>query len=452
MEPVGAVLEEKQSLSDDPRWLLTKRVLASQTFAKSARLGEFLVYVSKRCLTGHKDEINEQTIGEHVFERPSGYDPGQDNIVRVHASRLRLKLETYFHEEGASEPIRIVIPKGGYCPRFETVSVVPIPQENISLPPGPGRVAIIPPAVDEASKNELVRQPRTWIRSAALGLVICVVVSGIFLRYESSQNAITLFGTSFAAMPASQDHALWRLLFEKDRPTLIVPADSGLVLYESQANRGVSLSQYLSGEVQTVPQINPSATLDSATSKTGYRYTSIVDLTVASDLMVLPEAIEHRPKIRYARDLKLDDLKGANVILIGAKDANPWVGLFEDQMNYVFDVNRDLHESIVTNRKPAKGEEGAYRRYAEDPSNRAYGLIAFLPNLNTSGNVLIVEGTTMAGTEAAADFLFEGSRLGSLLKLDSSGHLPYFELLLQTNNLGGNAPESKVLGYRIHGR
>src|ERR1700738_3464272 len=105
MERTGVVVEHKKSLSDDPRWLLTQRVLSSQTFARSTRLGEFLSYVSKRCLTGHSEEINEQSIGEHVFQRTSGYDPGQDNIVRVHASRLRQKLEIYFHEEGAGEDL-----------------------------------------------------------------------------------------------------------------------------------------------------------------------------------------------------------------------------------------------------------------------------------------------------------------------------------------------------------
>ncbi|MEO8737939.1 MAG: hypothetical protein ABI380_15540 [Edaphobacter sp.] len=436
---------------DDPRWVLTKRVISSDAFAKSPRLCEFLTYVSKHTLTGHGEQINEQMIGEQVFDRQAGYDPGQDNIVRVHASRLRQKLEIYFKEEGATEPIRIVIPKGGYSPKFEAVEASPAlnPDVRVRVQPDAAET-VVQAAVPESGKTKILGRRRKWFPSALVGFGAFASLALMFLLYESSQGSLSLFGTRFVALPAYRDHALWQLMFEKGRPTLIVPADSGLVLYESQANKGVSLPEYLSGDVQTVPQINPSATLDSPTSKTGYRYTSIVDLRVATDLMVLPEAIEYPPKIRYARDLKLDDLKGANVILIGAKDANPWAALFDDQLNFVFDVDRSAHASVVTNKKPEKGEEPTYRRYEDDPANRAYALIAFLPNLNRNGNVLIMEGTTMAGTEAAADFVFEGKRLGTSLKWDGRGRLPYFELLLQTTSLGGNAPESRVVGYRIH--
>jgi hypothetical protein len=84
------------------------------------------------------------------------------------------------------------------------------------------------------------------------------------------------------------------------------------------------------------------------------------------------------------------------------------------------------------------------------PANRAYAVIALLPNLNKSGNVLIFEGTTAAGTEAAADFVFQGTRLSSVIGAGGDGRFPYSDLLLQTTNIGGSAPESKVIGYRVN--
>jgi len=104
-------------------------------------------------------------------------------------------------------------------------------------------------------------------------------------------------------VPEAPDRQLWKELFQKGQTTLIVPGDSGLVLYEGQSSKLVNLSQYLSGEVQTVPVINA---IDSATNKAAYRYTSIVDLQVASQLVMLPEAMRAHAQIRYSRDLKLD--------------------------------------------------------------------------------------------------------------------------------------------------
>jgi len=68
--------------------------------------------------------------------------------------------------------------------------------------------------------------------------------------------------------------------------------------------------------------------------------------------------------------------------------------------------------------------------------------------------VLILEGTSMAGTESAADFVFENGRLLPFLEKirNPNGALPYFELLLQSNNVNGTASESEIIAYRTSAR
>jgi hypothetical protein len=65
--------------------------------------------------------------------------------------------------------------------------------------------------------------------------------------------------------------------------------------------------------------------------------------------------------------------------------------------------------------------------------------------------VLILEGTSMAGTESAADFVFDDARLSQFIDKvrKSSGKVPYFELLLRSSNLDGNASQSNIVGYRM---
>ena len=102
----------------EDRKLLVERVASSRYVNRSARLRDLLVYLTTRVLEEDVDEIHEQEVGNKVFGRPANYDTSSDNIVRVHASMLRKRLEQYFAEEGANEPLTIEIPKGNYAPVF----------------------------------------------------------------------------------------------------------------------------------------------------------------------------------------------------------------------------------------------------------------------------------------------------------------------------------------------
>ncbi|MBV9612725.1 MAG: hypothetical protein JO091_09635, partial [Acidobacteriaceae bacterium] len=73
------------------------------------------------------EAATEQQIGIHVFGRPFGYNPNEDNIVRSQARLLRLKLEHHFAHEGLDEALIITIPKGQYLPVFTPRAAVPVP-------------------------------------------------------------------------------------------------------------------------------------------------------------------------------------------------------------------------------------------------------------------------------------------------------------------------------------
>lgn len=104
----------------DPREDLVRRVVSSGTFERSPKLRAFLVYVCRCAIDNQRAAATEQQIGIHVFGRPPGYNPNEDNIVRSQARLLRLKLEHHFANDGKYEPVIITIPKGRYLPSFET--------------------------------------------------------------------------------------------------------------------------------------------------------------------------------------------------------------------------------------------------------------------------------------------------------------------------------------------
>lgn len=94
------------------------RILASDVFNDSLRMVRFLRFVVEETLRGNAAQLKETVIGTQVFDRPSGYDPRLDPIVRVEARRLRTKLQTYYANSGSQDTLIVELPKGRYTPVF----------------------------------------------------------------------------------------------------------------------------------------------------------------------------------------------------------------------------------------------------------------------------------------------------------------------------------------------
>jgi len=95
-----------------------ERVLSSPKFRKSQSHCEFLRYVVEKRL--EDASVRETEIGVRVYRRGADYDPGEDAIVRVEASRLRARLKEYYEDLGSSQSLRFELPKGTFSPMIVT--------------------------------------------------------------------------------------------------------------------------------------------------------------------------------------------------------------------------------------------------------------------------------------------------------------------------------------------
>jgi hypothetical protein len=420
---------------------LVDQVLLSRTFSKAHRLAQFLQFICTRALEGRTDEINEQQIGVHVFGRSPSYSPADDSVVRTQARLLRQRLEEYFEHECPTSTLVISIPKGGYVPVFAPRTLPAVAAVAEAEP----RVEHLPAALSPATRVQVplpatrrlprLRGARLWGALAALLLLPAAV------------------GVWSLARPRPLPQLFWAAIFEGKRPVLVVPSDDGLVLSEEFRHAPVSLDQYLRGSYLDEAQAPSGADRPLLTPQwlAAHQYTSTADLNLALRLAQLPEADHVNVQSRYARVLQLDDLKHANVILIGGMAANPWVSLFSSRLT--FEVNYDWAnaEGYVLDRHPAPGHPARYTETSEDGSVTSYGLLAYVPGLTEEGCALLFEGSGMAGTEAAADFPFSGDRFARFLAQlgrNSDGSIPFFEVLLETHSLHGNAPEERILAWR----
>jgi adenylate cyclase len=108
-----------------------KKMLQSESFARSRRLRRFLRFCVEQTLLEQTENLKEYSIGLEVFEKPESFDPRMDSIVRVVARRLRSMVEHYYATEGKDDPIAIKFRCGSYVPAFELRSAE---QQSAELP------------------------------------------------------------------------------------------------------------------------------------------------------------------------------------------------------------------------------------------------------------------------------------------------------------------------------
>jgi hypothetical protein len=157
----------------------------------------------------------------------------------------------------------------------------------------------------------------------------------------------------------------------------------------------------------------------------------------------------------HARDFQPLRLKSDNVVLIGGKRSNPWVELFEGQMNFQYVYEGPHAKTMIRNVNPQAGEQPLYR--ADQASERripeGYCIIARLPNLSAKGKAMLIAGTETEATEAGGEFITSDASLTQLrrgLKLGQREPFPDFEALLGTTRVGGASPTARLIAVRRH--
>jgi hypothetical protein len=454
--------EASAALDPDPRWQLVERIVSSQCFARSERLSSFLTCVCELARRGELEQINEQYIGTTVFGRRPDYDPGADSIVRSHASRLRHRLIQYFAEEGAREEWLLTIPKGSYLPVFQfragSSDAVVVQDADGVAGPNPGPPANPTPAlpIKQATLAQAeAGHTATSARDRYLVPVLCaalVLVTVIALACAAAMIFERRTLPASAGNISESKRLFWSHFFNGKDQTVVVIADSGLVMLQGVTKQRVTLPMYLNGTyLQTIPPSpSSSETLNFATR----RYTSIVDVSIVSKILRMTGVDLDNTKFIYSRDLRPSQIKQGNVILLGTYESTPWVQLFEPGMNFYF--QNDLARGVfsVMNRQPRAGEQTAYDSRRDDPDKTVYGVVAYRPSLSGSGKVLIVEGQSMAGTETASDFVFDDGYLLPFLQSirRPDGTIPYFELLLRSKSISGEASRLETIATRIEDR
>ena len=435
---------------------LLGRVVESTPFRRSTRLRDFLIYVGNEVVLHGAQDLHEQQIGTAVFGRSDSYDTSQDNIVRVNATELRKRLETYFAGEGLGEPLIFEIPRGTYSPVFRLRPRTPInlpveePSivEGLVLPEDPSTQEALPPPSN--AFPSAIPASRKRLEAALVLIILFLAAWLVFDGRRNEQNQLALH--KWQSGPALS--AFWGNFFGRKMPPEVVLADSSFGLAQDVLHKQLSLAEYLNFRYRAAESTMPLSSEASQQQRKDLavifsRSTgSIGDFRVARRITELQTGYDGT-RLVFAREYAGHRLRWNNTIFVGSSRSNPWVELFEDRMQYHIRQSHDSAPSVVAVDNPTAAEQDRYPFSADVETKTAYCVIVFLPNPTNTGNTLIIAGTDSQATEAGGDFMTSEEDLEKLQTLLKQQSFPYFQILLQISRANGTPLESKIVSYRV---
>jgi hypothetical protein len=421
------LIETEVDLAPDVRWQLIERIVLTEPFQKSTRLPALLRYLAQCTIAGDQEGLTEQKIGKAVFGKPANYTPAEDSSVRVHVRQLRLRLHEYYGSEGRNEPVVVEIPKGRYAVLFHSA---------------------IRSAASETRPLELIR-PLPALRGDAIKrtfpwLAVALAIACAAGWYRSSVSNRPVMPPWPLSM-VIQDHV----------QTTVVLADIGYAL-RMLGDKEVPLGQYVDRSYlrAVIPQKMDAGETRLIQYMEASQSTSVADAHAATTFAKLAGSNADNLIVRSARDLNSHDLDHCNYIFVGAKTSNPWVELFEDRLNFRFVEDSPGGPRYILNRNPQPGEQATYNATGPTGSSgEDFATIAVLPSKNGTGNILLIQGLRLEGTEASIRLLDNEATRASLMKRLAAANkqeVPkYFEALLHAQSVAGAPVSIDFLAVRV---
>lgn len=419
---------------------LIERVAASPLLSRSSRLRDLLLYICRRVLDEGAQEIHELEVGHQVFGRDAHYDTIADNIVRVHASMLRKRLNEYFEREGRDEPFIIEIPRGNYAPLF-----VERPPNRRRAEPRPDQPAAIEtlaasvwpdplsPALPSPVTAPQPPQPR-WSLAIAVSVAILFCCLSLYQLW-TIRSAARAANATVSIPPEVRQ--FWAGIFLPSGSATVVLDDSSLDFYQQATGQTVPLGEYFDRSyLNSVEKTAAASRLDPALAYSLMlkRQSSFAFSTLVWKMAQIAADLHCSANLQFARDLSFRQVKSGNVVLLGNPQSNPWIQPFQSRLSvdWLFDPENHIYYPYDKDAPAAQRDQ--FRAAGEDSHPRVgYATISYLPNLSGSSNALLLTATGGSAMGVAMDFLNDEASMNALrARLGHSNRFPFFEVLLKT--------------------
>ena len=391
-----------------------------------ASCGKSSFYITTSLILTPEKSVREYEIACDVLGRRSNFDPLEDNIVRAQMSHLRRKLETYYREEGRSDPLRLSIPKGSYLPHFAEVRHPPA--SDAAGSPGFAEAAQL--SQRNAGATASTGPYRRLLVFFSVACVALLATTAVLVRKLAAASAPK------ASAPAA-GNAFVQFLSHLSGPVKIVLPDTSLVAIQEKFDAPLTLQEYarpdyLQSHIDSVNDPEFRFLLRTIRNMHNTRYDEVA---VGMEIQKVLDTHAIANNASFARDITIRDVSEGNTVLLGSYRSNPLAALFKDQLNYRFEEDPVTKDCYFINRHRGPGEPARYFAYTMDRSKwngqqadmDSYVDIAWVPNLTHSGYVLLWDGSDNQAILAASRFLMHGKLPAAMYNVLKRNDVGYFE-------------------------
>jgi hypothetical protein len=313
--------------------------------------------------------------------------------------------------DGADDPILIEVPKGSYHISWRYRAQDAVLHTETQPAPAP----TLPPE----------RNGDSWKR-VALGFAAATVL------------ACAVLVISIAARPKpipAVVESFWQPFFSSTRPPIVVFSN-----HRFAGSSAVGLHYFREG-------IDSPSVINDSFSGTG-------TVMAVGELSSLFSLRGRSARLKRAELLTWDEARDANVVFVGAPDANSRLREMAPLQHFRFkSAYQEPRFGIggIINVNPQAGEEAIY--FGPDKGlSFDYAVIAMSPNVNTERKVVILAGTNTYGCQGAAEFITDAKGIEELyarLGVANNSRLPDFEALIKVNVKGGVPVQPQLVAMRI---
>ena len=445
-----------------------EKLLRSRSLHDAETLKAFLRFVVTKSIECEHEHIKEYVIATAVLGRNSDYDPNVDSAVRVHARRLRAKLQEYYATEGKDDKVVIDLPKGHYSPTFTYVH----DENNVAVQqPEELRLGVAeksePPKTSVANALSLENQfPASAIESRsslnrtlqialAAFAILSLILGSTTLSYRSEAKRLMagqpVAGATMAAAGLQALSPLWKDFLSSPDPILIVYSNAlfegtpttGMRFWKPMysSSQGGSASQFVPPVEGAVPGQHPAYIYDT--------YTGIGEVMGVYFLGHALSSAGRSFRVKRSTLLTWDDPKSMNLIFLGSPAENHFLRDLPQEQNFVFQMwDKKSGELQIVNLAPRPGEQKVFSLkrdgYSSQHIQEDYAVISMLKGLNLNQRILILAGLTTISTQAAAEYVTKPEYISELTaKLntapgESARSLPdYYQAVIKVKVNGG---------------
>jgi hypothetical protein len=389
-----------------------EKVLNSTGFYKSRRYKELLKFLVKAEMEGRP--VKETTLAIDLFEKDASFNPAEDTVVRVSIGNIRKRLSNYYYTEGASDSLRMEIPKGSYNLVFKNVK--------------PGQYRFW----------NVRRRLMFVVMAAGIGIVL----SGfIFMLLKNRELEKRFF-------PVESDNAIWHEFISSGIPPMIVMGDHFFMyeMHEKEKRRIFirdtrvnSLEEYNS---KSSTMLRPWQPLE---------FTYLTEATAISMTEILPVLMMNPQKtvVKQASQLIWADFNQFNIIFTGTVKCT-----FELQKllpNFHIQVERDSVYQLQ--RLDDRGDVVEIYPLPRSGPNNMITDYAYVGKIRGPGNhaVMIITSGDDVGLNYAVKTLVSPDFTNKLKQQypGISSESPfYFEMILKVEGVRRTEFKSEIVFFR----